>query len=1595
MKLFLKNYVAAMIVMLSSLLNSCVQVAGGVNTTANANIDTGGTGTTTLVVDQEPNNTALTALSLPLNTDAQGTIDTAADVDFYSVATITGSIYTATVTPPSGSNYFIQVIDSAGNIVAGGINTTTVTWNAYQGGNYYVEVFSNGSFDASASYSLTAYAVSVPLGIVADPVFTPAAGTYYAPQNVAVTTTTTGSTIRYTVDGTNPNCYSSTIYTAPVLVDTTMSIKAIGCQNGYTSSPIIAAAYTMGQTVAALTADIAAGTYLTPQNIVISSTTVGASIYYTLDSSTPVCGTSTLQTAAGINVASSMTVKVIGCLTGWADSAVLTLAYTITGTVAAPVPSVSGGNYNAMQIVSLSSSTTGSTIYYTTDGITVPDCLGTGNGTQYSSAIMVSQSAQLQAIACKVSWADSNLTTAVYTLQPVAPSFSTAAGSYTSAQYITITTPTTGALIYYTTNGTLPVCGVSSLYSALPVTIPTNATTLLQAIACLSGWSDSTVASATYVVTGTVATPIADIAAGTYISAQNIALSSATAGASIYYTTDGVSTPVCGASTMYTVAGINIVSTMTIKAVACLSGWIDSPVLTLAYIITGSVAAPTISPAAGTYNSTQFVTLSTTTTGATISYTTDGVTAPDCVGVGMNYAGSFAVNQNMVIKAIACKSGWSNSALTIATYTLQPLAPTFSIAAGTYTTAQSISLAISTTGATIRYTVDGTTPTCATGNLYGGVAINVPLNTTMTINALGCVTGWSDSAIASATYTVTGTVSAPTFSVVAGVYTSAQTVSIITSTVGASIYYTTDGVTTPTCTGTGALYTAPLNVALTTTLKAIGCFTGWTDSAIASAAYTITGSVNTPTFGMTAGTYNTSFLLTITTSTTGASIYYSTDGVTVPNCTGIGTLYTGAINVNISMTVKAIGCLTNWLPSTVSNSNYVMQPLAPVFSLVNSAYNAAQSLTISNPGGVGSIYYVFGDAPTCASTLYTGAISLPLENDYTVSAIICNNGWSNSAVTTKSYHIWSVGLHTPMSGNIGITWAPVAPNILQDVACNGSICVAVGTRQWGGASLMHSYDGKAWFADYLNIMLDVNTILYSIAWGNNQFIAVGSGTTTPTILSSPDGLNWTKQSVTAGGVPLDIVWSGTQFVTVGGVGRILTSSDGVIWTQRVSGTTSMLNGITFNGSLYVAVGNTGVILTSLDGITWTLRTSGTTNGFTDVIWDGLKFIASSAVFTYTSPDGTIWTSGTNVINAVKFAKNATTVVAVDITGRIFTSTNGISFTLATSGTTKPLRNVLWTGTQFIAVGDNVSLTSNNGTNWTLVINNFPDNFNNTYTSITFNGSIYVGTGKDNTNAKDIIITSTDAISWTKQTLTTNIGLNSIAYSGTSFIIAGRTGTILTSTNGSTWTTQTTGTTMNLTSVFMGNNKVLALSDTGHVISSTDGINWSAPIATPISSGLTNGCWNGVQYVVVGGNGSVSNTIATSPDGVAWTARNSNAGLNMLNDIIWNGVRFIAVGGKFGASGFSTITTSTDGITWTAQNIVGTIMPLTSISWSGGRVVATGSLSSGSGGSILTSSDGLTWSDSGLGNTTIAGLNDVIFDGMKYLAVGSNNILVSP
>ena len=327
------------------------------------------------------------------------------------------------------------------------------------------------------------------------------------------------------------------------------------------------------------------------------------------------------------------------------------------------------------------------------------------------------------------------------------------------------------------------------------------------------------------VVEAPVATPTFTPLAGTYGVTQTVTLQCATAGATLYYTTNG-STPTTQ-STPYTTP-LTVATTTTIKALASHAWMANSAVGTAVYTLT-PVATPTFDPPADTYTTTPAVTITCATQGATIYYTTNGSTPTTSSTV---YTAPVEVAVTTTLKALAVHANEPNSAVGSAVYTIQVATPEFDPDAGTYATTQEVAITSDTAGATLYYTTTGLDPTAQDTKYTEPVAIVV----STVLKALAVHANMEDSEVGSATYTLqTGT---PEFDPPAGTYGTTQEIAITSATPGATLYYTTDG-TDPTAEDTA--YTEPVEITVTTTLKALATHVDLVDSPIGTAVYTLTG----------------------------------------------------------------------------------------------------------------------------------------------------------------------------------------------------------------------------------------------------------------------------------------------------------------------------------------------------------------------------------------------------------------------------------------------------------------------------------------------------------------------------------------------------------------------------------------------------------------------------------------------------------------------------------------------------------------------------------------------------------------------------------
>lgn len=560
---------------------------------------------------------------------------------------------------------------------------------------------------------------------------------------------------------------------------------------------------------------------------------------------------------------------------------------------ATPTFSLESGSYLGTQSVEISCETADVSIYYTLDGVDP-----TSSSTPYVGAISISETKTLKAIAIKDN-KSSSVASATYTITMPYSTIAEIYAAKTNSEktvYITfggwkisaiknnqafLTDGTNGLIIYQSNHGfnvgdvlTGTVeCKLIAYYGSAELKELTSAT---DGLTVTSGTMSNPVVTTIDALSG--------VNTGSLVKIQNLiydgtSLSDGTNSISIY-TTLYTATLITGKS--YNITGIYQQYNSTKQLLPRSEADIEE-------LVVESVMTPIFSPAAGTYEGTQNVTI-TSTEGATIYYTTDGSEPTTNSSV---YSSAIAVSASQTIKAFAVKSGLTDSEVSTAEYTiiagpdvlLDLTDEGWNFPVNNAVNEQSFTnngYTIKVAGSTGNgYKISGSyfimgksgayiqlpkfdspiDKIVVAGNSGGSTSVtwNIVKETTeVSTAATGCKndaytfninnpeTNVAYKILVTNAYNlqiknikiyfgVLPNVATPTFSVDAGTYSSVQSVEITCETEAAAIYYTTDG-STPTSSSTE--YTTAISIEETTTIKAIAIKDG-ESSNVASATYTI------------------------------------------------------------------------------------------------------------------------------------------------------------------------------------------------------------------------------------------------------------------------------------------------------------------------------------------------------------------------------------------------------------------------------------------------------------------------------------------------------------------------------------------------------------------------------------------------------------------------------------------------------------------------------------------------------------------------------------------------------------------------------------
>lgn len=450
------------------------------------------------------------------------------------------------------------------------------------------------------------------------------------------------------------------------------------------------------------------------------------------------------------------------------------------------------------------------------------------------------------------------LSTGGSTSQAATPTFSPAAGTYSAAQSVAITSTTPGNTIHYTTDGSTPTTG-SPTYSG-PITV--SSSELLQAIATAAGYLQSAVGSAAYTISG-APTLIFSYPGG--LNASNLTYGHSAAqpsGTDIDVTYSGNNQHQAGYACYQTLVNIqsftaNFTFTQTYGGTG------------MCFSLNNANSTTNIYP--GYYANTP----SADANGAGYGCYTSQVGTALGNSIGILFDGGFGFNVPSSDVTL-----WINGG---------PFVDGGQVALNGATPYGINTFNGNVISGTVVY--DGTLLTCVikdtvTGNqMRSAWPINIPActlgNTAWVAFVAGTVNNVNQTLKTFSYYTGYNTrLASPTFSLYSGQYTGTQSLTI-SYPAGSTCYYTTNGLL-PTSSSTQ--YIGAISVTANTVIQAVAIQSGYTDSLVASAVYQI-GTANVINFP--SGFSSSSAIMIVGKATlSGSSVLLTDNNSTIGNESG-------------------------------------------------------------------------------------------------------------------------------------------------------------------------------------------------------------------------------------------------------------------------------------------------------------------------------------------------------------------------------------------------------------------------------------------------------------------------------------------------------------------------------------------------------------------------------------------------------------------------------------------------------------------------------------------------------------------------------------
>ncbi len=604
----------------------------------------------------------------------------------------------------------------------------------------------------------------------------------------------------------------------------------------------------------------------------------------------------------------------------------------------------------------------------------------------------------------------------------------------------------------YTTNGITPTINSAVVAASGIEALNLTASTMLQAAAVLPDGTLSEVHSRYF----TVSTPTPSLPANNGVSAtQKISLS-APANTTYIYTTDGTTPSELNGIRFTGAKDITISKNTTLKLAALRQGCTISSVASGLYtVVLPATAAPVLPSNAGIgYEQRVFMSAPASTT---IYYTVDG-SVPQTDGSGTtqtilpNQSKGVTIDKQITIKAIAWKVGFDPSAVVSKAYLCKAKTPDLPTPLSNPGITQDV-LFKAPDDATLFYTLDGKTPTTSSESLAPGTRTILNITKKTTLKAIAVRSGYHNSDVATAVFTVTIPVS-PLPKIPAGKTGVGSYNIVVNVPTGYKYYYTLDGKTPTTSSNYlngGKQYT--MSVTFTKTMKAFAVQNNYKPSAVVTSVYRV--QTQTPTIPSAAsgvGSVKVNLKAPL-----GFTWYYTTND-TPPSIKSAkvtpGT--TKTITLTKTTKLRVIAVKSGCEPSNAAVVTFTITTTTPKIPASKTA-TGTYKVNLSPPTGTTWHYTLDGKKPSTGTSAYViggKTKTLTISRNIVLNVIAVKDNCKPSAVVASTFRVRTAAPKIPASKTgyssykVTIT---VPNNVTWYITLDGSVpTTSKGTRLAGG-----------------------------------------------------------------------------------------------------------------------------------------------------------------------------------------------------------------------------------------------------------------------------------------------------------------------------------------------------------------------------------------------------------------------------------------------------------------------------------------------------------------------------------------------------------------